>query len=212
LPPENLKTWSGTGQLFLRREISFGPFMSIKSLKTKNQYIKHMKTLKSTLLTLSVILLITGCKQQESNTTTTSNVESADLSVEKAQVTSVMKAYKDAIQNLTTNGTSHLFAEDSQVYESGGVEGSFAHYVEHHLGPELGEFESFTFSDYNIEVQVDTPYAFTTETYIYTIVLNPNEKGETRTISKKGVATSILKKMDGTWKIIKTHSSSRNNK
>ncbi|WP_371815901.1 hypothetical protein [Flavobacterium sp. CS20] len=56
------------------------------------------------------------------------------------------------------------------------------------------------------------PYAFTTETYIYTIVLNPDEKGESRTIKKKGVATSILKKMDGKWKIIKTHSSSRNTK
>ena len=74
------------------------------------------------------------------------------------------------------------------------------------------KFKSFTFSDYEIDAKVDAPYAFTTETYIYTIVLNPNEKGETRTIRKKGVATSILKKMGGEWKIIKTHTSSRNTK
>ncbi|TVZ27172.1 uncharacterized protein DUF4440 [Gillisia sp. Hel_I_86] len=125
-------------------------------------------------------------------------------------VIAVMKAYKDAIQNLTTEGTFNLFAEDSEVVESGGVEGSYAHYIEHHLVPELGEFKSFNFSDYEIDAKVDLPYAFTTETYIYTIMLNPNEKGESRTIRKKGVATSILKKMDGEWKIIKTHTSSRN--
>ena len=105
-----------------------------------------------------------------------------------------------------------MFAKDSEVYESGGVEGSYTHYIEHHLGPELGHFKSFVFSDYEIDVQVDAPYAFTTETYIYTIVLIPDDKGNSRTIKKKGVATSILKKVEGKWKIIKTHSSSRNKK
>ena len=127
-------------------------------------------------------------------------------------VVSVMKTYKDALQNLTTEGTFELFTKDSEVFESGGVEGTYNHYIEHHLGPELGHFKSFTFSDYEIDVQLDAPYAFTTETYIYTIVLNPDDKGNSRTIKKKGVATSILKKIDGKWKIIKTHSSSRNTK
>lgn len=131
-------------------------------------------------------------------------------SSEKEAVISVMKAYNGAIKNLTTNGILELFSENSQVFESGGVEGTFAQYIEHHLGPELKEFKSFDFSDYAIEAEIDLPYAFTMETYIYTIVFNPDEKGESRTIKKKGVATSILKKMDGQWKIIKTHTSSRN--
>lgn len=52
----------------------------------------------------------------------------------------------------------------------------------------------------------------TTETYIYTIDIKSDEEigRESRIIKKKGVATSILKKIDGDWKIIKTHSSSRN--
>lgn len=128
---------------------------------------------------------------------------------EKQAVIEVMKSYKDALQNLTTEGTYELFSEDSEVFESGGVEGSYAHYIEHHLGPELGHFKKFEFSDYEIDVVVDAPYAFTTETYIYTIILQPDEIGSTRTIKKKGVATSILKRGDGKWKIIKTHSSSR---
>lgn len=153
------------------------------------------------LITLVTVLIATV------NFTIAQNVEEqTDIDL----VITVMKSYKDALQNLTTKGTFELFIEDSKVFESGGVEGSYEHYIEHHLGPELGHFKSFNFSDYEIDVLVDGIYAFTTETYVYTIVLKPNEKGESRTISKKGVATSILKKIEGKWKIIKTHSSSRN--
>ena len=160
-----------------------------------------MKTLKLTTI-LMLIMFATG--QMFS--------QNADSGTEKEAVLKVMKSYKDALQNLTTEGTFELFSEDSEVFESGGVEGSYAHYIEHHLGPELGHFKKFEFSDYEIDAEVDLPYAFTTETYIYTIVLNPDDKGESRTIKKKGVATSILKMMDGKWKIFKTHSSSRNTK
>ncbi|EIJ37757.1 hypothetical protein JoomaDRAFT_0722 [Galbibacter orientalis DSM 19592] len=160
-----------------------------------------MKTLK--LATFLTLLLFSTSQIYSQNT---------DSDTEKEAVLKVMKSYKDTLQNLTTEGTFQLFSENSEVFESGGVEGSYAHYIEHHLGPELGHFKKFEFSDYEIDVQVDTPYAFTTETYIYTIVLKPDDKGDTRTIKKKGVATSILKKMDGNWKIIKTHSSSRNSK
>ena len=158
-----------------------------------------MKTLK---LTTVVMLLIIATRP----------LFGQDAKTEKEAVLTVMKSYKDALQNLTTDGTFELFTEDSEVFESGGVEGTYSHYIEHHLGPELGHFEKFEFSDYEIDVKVDVPYALTTETYIYTIVLNPDDKGNSRTIKKKGVATSILKKIDGKWKIIKTHSSSRNTK
>lgn len=157
---------------------------------------------------LKIIALVTTLIATVSFTSAQNTKAKADTE----EVIGVMKAYNDAIQNLTTEGTFNLFAEDSEVFESGGVEGSYANYIEHHLGPELGEFKSFTFSEYEIDAKVDLPYAFTTETYIYTIVLNPNEKGESRTISKKGVATSILKKVEGDWEIIKTHTSSRNSK
>ena len=158
-----------------------------------------MQTLKSTTVTMLLIIA-------------TSPLFGQDTNAEKDAVLTVMKSYKNALQNLTTDGTFELFTEDSEVFESGGVEGTYSHYIEHHLGPELGHFEKFEFSDYEIDIKVDVPYAFTTETYVYTIVLNPDDKGNSRTIKKKGVATSLLKKIDGKWKIIKTHSSSRNTK
>ena len=158
-----------------------------------------MKTLKLT----TILMLLTFATGQMFS-------QNVDLGTEKEAVLKVMKTYKDALQNLTTEGTFELFTKDSEFFESGGVEGSYAHYIEHHLGPELGHFKKFEFSDYEIDAEVDLPYAFTTETYIYTIVLNPDDEGNSRTIKKKGVATSILKKIDDKWQIVKTHSSSRN--
>ena len=133
-------------------------------------------------------------------------------STEKKAVIAVMKSYKDAIQNLTTEGTMQLFTKEATVFESGGSEGTYKNYVAHHLGPELGHFNSFVFSDYIIDAVIDLPFAFVTETYIYTIDLKANKKRGTkaRIIKKKGVATSVLKKIKGEWKITKTHSSSRN--
>jgi len=121
------------------------------------------------------------------------------------QIKEVMAAYQSGIEALSTDGLSDLFIKDSEVFESGGVEGNFDHYLEHHLGPELRAFKSFKFSDYNITTKIDLPYAFTTETYVYTIVL----VSDGRVIVQKGVATSILKNIEGKWKILKTHTSAR---
>lgn len=177
----------------------------MKSIKKTKNVLKSVKTILMLMITL---LFVSSCSTSENNAKKEEIV--TDLKEEQKEVLAVMKMYKDALQNLTTDGTFELFTEDSEVFESGGIEGTYKNYIEHHLGPELGHFESFTFSDYAIDTKVDLPYAFTTETYVYKIVLKPNEKRESRTISKKGVATSILKKSDDKWKIIKTHSSSRN--
>lgn len=155
-----------------------------------------MKTLK---LTITIMLFIIA----------NSNTYSQEMQTEKVAVLKVMKFYKDAIQNLTTDGTYELFTEDALVYEQGKVEGTYPEYIDRHLGPELGHFKSFKFSDYHIATTISLPYAFTTENYLYTIVLKENkEKGtKERTIESKGVATSILQKIDGEWKIIHSHTS-----
>ena len=102
-------------------------------------------------------------------------------------------------------GTEKLFTADSKIYESGGSEGNYAHYLEHHLTPELKEFKSFKFNDYVVEVQIDGKYAFTTETYNYTIIV---AKDNTE-VKRKGVATSVLKKIKDEWLIMISHNSSR---
>ncbi len=120
-------------------------------------------------------------------------------------VKKVLNNYKKAIEKLDTAGVVNLFVKDSKVFEQAKDEGTIGHYLEHHLGPELKAFKSFTFSNYKVLVTVTGVYAFSTETYLYTIVLAKDGS----IINSQGVATSVLKKTKDTWKIVQTHSSFR---
>ena len=124
---------------------------------------------------------------------------------DKEAVKKVLNRYKQVIEKLDTTCVVNLFVKDSKVFEQAKDEGTIGHYIEHHLGPELKDFKSFTFSDYKVDVTVTGEYAFSTETYIYTIILAKDGKE----IKSQGVATSVLKKTKEGWKIMQTHSSFR---
>ncbi|MCY7338963.1 MAG: nuclear transport factor 2 family protein [Sphingomonas bacterium] len=121
-----------------------------------------------------------------------------------AAVRSVLSTYKSAIERLDANGTERLFTTDSAVFETGGVEGNYANYLAHHLTPELAEFKSFRYSNYKIEVRCVGPVALATESYRYRIETKKGEATE-----RLGVATSVLTKVKGSWKILSMHNSAR---
>lgn len=121
-----------------------------------------------------------------------------------AAVRSVLSHYKSAIERLDATGTEKLFTADSPIFETGGVEGSYANYLAKHLGPELGHFKSFKFSDYKVDVRFEGAVALATETYNYRI-----ESKTGAVAQRRGVATSVLKKLDGQWKILTMHNSAR---
>jgi len=123
---------------------------------------------------------------------------------EEAAVRAVLSQYKSAIERLDATGTEQLFTPNSAIFETGGVEGTYANYLAHHLGPELKEFKSFSFSDYKVDVRLEGPIALATESYRYRIETKSGEVAE-----RLGVATSALKKVDGKWKIISMHNSAR---
>ena len=123
---------------------------------------------------------------------------------ETEAVTGVLAAYKSAIERLDATGTERLFTADSTIFESGGVEGTYANYLAHHLGPELKEFKSFAFSNYQISVRFEGRLALATESYNYRIETKTGEIAE-----RVGVATSVLKKIGGQWKIVSMHNSTR---
>lgn len=122
-----------------------------------------------------------------------------------AEIKNTMTAYQKALEKLDTTGTANLFAVDSKIYESGGAEGNYAHYAAHHLTPELSEFKSFTFTDYKISIDIGGNFAFVTEIYNYEIV----SKEDKKKVSRKGIATSVLKKENEKWLIWISHNSSR---
>ena len=127
------------------------------------------------------------------------NAQTADEIAVKKQ----LNTYKQSIEKLDTTGIVNLFVKNSKVIEQSKDEGTISNYLNHHLAPELKEFRSFTFSDYKVDVKVVGDYAFTTETYFYTIVLAKDPKE----LKSKGVATAILIKTKDGWKIEKIHSS-----
>jgi hypothetical protein len=86
---------------------------------------------------------------------------------DSAGVRQVLWQYKSAIERLDAKGTERLFTADSQVFKNGGVEGSYANYLAKHLGPELGHFKAFKFSDYKVPVRFESLVALRTETYNY---------------------------------------------
>ena len=121
-----------------------------------------------------------------------------------AAVRAVLASYKASIEKLDATGTQALFTADSQIFETGGSEGSYANYLSHHLGPELAEFKSFKFNDYKVDVRFVGAAAVATETYTYRIETKKGEIAE-----RLGVATSVLRKEDGQWKVVMMHNSAR---
>lgn len=86
-------------------------------------------------------------------------------------VKAVLKQYSNALEKLDISGTANLFTDDSEIYESGASEGTYTHYMQEHLKPELKEFKSLKFNNYKVEVMIVGNYAFATETYNYVIVV-----------------------------------------
>ena len=129
----------------------------------------------------------------------------AAASDDTAASKAVLATYKTALERRDLTGVDALFAERNEVIESGKVEGSYADYVTHHIGPELGHIQRFTFDDYAVTVEQAGDIAWATETYRYTIVL-PDRADP---IVRQGVATTVLERREGAWKIRAMHSSSR---
>lgn len=123
---------------------------------------------------------------------------------DSAAVRKVLGDYKAAIERLDARGTERLFTADSVVFETGGSEGRYATYLSHHLAPELKEFQSFKFTNYKVDVRFVGGAALANETYGYRI-----ETTEGETHERLGVATSVLRKENGRWKIVMMHNSSR---
>lgn len=157
-----------------------------------------------TLIISSILLLSTGYISAQ-NMDHGSHKEMAN-SEEIDAVKKVLKAYKNALEALDVSDTQKLFTEDADVFENGKYEGSFQDYLDHHIGPELGHFEEFSFSDYKVDVQINGNIAVAFETYNYKIVTGGEES---RTIERQAVATSVLKKTEAGWKIMQNHGSSR---
>lgn len=152
------------------------------------------------------LILTTGLLYAQDKDHGNHNHDEMTNSSDVKAVKEVLKNYKNALESLDVSNTQKLFGENANIFENGSYEGTYQDYLDHHIGPELGHFEEFTFSDYKVNVRMEGDIAVAYETYNYKIVTGGDDS---RTIERQGVATSVIKKIDGDWKIIQNHRSSR---
>ncbi len=118
----------------------------------------------------------------------------------------VAAAYLAAIEASDLDSAEGLFTGESSIYETGGVEGSWRNYREHHLGPEIDAIESFSIIKQEPELveSLDGSLAFIAWPIEYTITLK-----DERTIHSKGTVTFLLIREKGVYRIRQLHWSSR---
>jgi ketosteroid isomerase-like protein len=154
---------------------------------------KAMKMNKMPLWLLAAALLAAPAVGQQAATRPTTPIE-------------VSSAYLDTMDTADLNRAESLFAKESSIFEAGGVEGTWQHYREHHIGPELAEFSSFktTKGKPEEEVSADGSMAMVAWPIEYRIVL----KGG-KAVESKGTVTFVLVRENGAYKIRHMHWSSR---
>lgn len=94
----------------------------------------------------------------------------------------------------------------ARYFESGGQNVGLNDLVEHHVEPEKDALVFLSLDFSNIQIHVEDDFAWA--------LADTAVKGEVRksgkTFDKKGFQTFLFKKVDGDWKVLHTHSSSRN--
>ena len=119
-------------------------------------------------------------------------------------VTEVLTQEAQAVEKGDLAALDKLWANDESVtvFESGHANYGWKDYRENHLAPELKEFKNtkYTFSDLKVKVAGKTAWA----TFKYTL----SAEIEARKIVSGGLATAILEKREGKWRIVHWHSSS----
>jgi len=119
---------------------------------------------------------------------------------------SVAAAYFKAMDAADLDAAEKLFAAQSEVFETGGQEGSWKHYREHHLGPEIEGVASFvtTLGQSVARSSQDESMAYVAWPIEYKIVLK-----DERVIESKGTVTFIMVREEGSYRITHLHWSSR---
>ena len=115
------------------------------------------------------------------------------------------KGYDAALNAKDLEKLATFYHPDATIIEGAGVNNGWVDYRDHHLGPELKEFEGLEFAHTNTKVNMlGDGFAYVTSQF--TIKATMKE----RTIDSEGRETLVLTKMpDNTWKIRHSHTSSR---
>lgn len=121
-------------------------------------------------------------------------------------IESWLRSYDEAFNAKDLDRLATFYHPDVTIFEGGGVNDGWTDYRDHHLGPELKEFENLRFAHSNTKVHVlaDGRAAYVTSDY------SIRAKIGDRDVDGGGLETLVLvKAADGAWKIRHSHTSSR---
>jgi hypothetical protein len=109
----------------------------------------------------------------------------------------------------TADGTSFrqhfLDFEGARYIESGGQNEGLDDLVTHHVEPEGDALDGLDLTFSNIETHIEGDFAWA----VADVEVRATVKRDNREIHNRGHETFLFRRIDGDWKVVHTHSSSR---
>jgi hypothetical protein len=93
----------------------------------------------------------------------------------------------------------------ARYIESGGQNTGLTDLIEHHVEPEGDALDNLELNLSNVETHVEGDFAWA----IADVEVKALVKSDQREIHNRGYETFLFRRLDGKWKVIHTHSSSR---
>ncbi len=99
----------------------------------------------------------------------------------------------------------YLDYDGARYVESGGQNEGLTDLIEHHVEPEGDALDNFELSLSDVETHIEGDFAWAIANVEFKAIL----KSEQRELHSRGYETFLFRLVDGKWKVIHTHSSSR---
>ncbi len=99
----------------------------------------------------------------------------------------------------------YLDYDGARYVESGGQNEGLTDLIEHHVEPEGDALDNFELMLSDVETHVEGDFAWAIANVEFKAIL----KSEQRELHNRGYETFLFRLVDGEWKVIHTHSSSR---
>lgn len=154
-----------------------------------------------------LLALMLGCGASARDASKTVCPDTAAAPAVTGSPAETVAAYLEANAARDLDRAATLVLDESLVFESGGNEGTWTHYRDHHLGPELTQFSAFEIRPGEMATTTsrDGSLALVTLPLEYDITL----AGDGRRVESTGTATFSLTLTDGRYRIAHVHWSSR---
>lgn len=123
--------------------------------------------------------------------------------VDTARITDWLGAYDRAFNAKDLQQLATFYDPDVTIFEGGGVNNGWADYRDHHLGPELRDFENLQFAHRDIKVQLlgNGSVAYVTSEYAL------KARVKDRDVDSGGLETLVLVKAGDAWRVRHSHTS-----